>query len=259
MAKLFNKFQLAAELEKLIVEADEYLVLISPYFKLNDVVKEAMSKHKDNKEFHLVVVYGKNEEDKRKSLSDEDLLFFKEFENVEIRYHKRLHAKIYLNDEKCLITSMNLHDYSWKENIEVGIMTKSGVKDFARDLLHAVSGLVEKSLDAQAAEFVQYIVDKSQIEFEKKVKTKNYLFGLIKTAGDTEVVMDTRRTGYCIRTGKAIPLNRLRPFSKEAYELWAMYENPDYREKYCHECGKPSGTSMARPVCYECYKKMSNS
>ncbi len=256
MAQLLNRFQLARELELLITEAEDFLVLISPYFKLNKTLINALNKHKDNKDFALVIVYGKNEEDKRKSLCDEDLAFFKTFPNVEIRYHKRLHAKIYLNEHKCLITSLNLHDYSLKENIEVGILTKSRPLDILRGFARSLSkSIVSDSLDSQASEFAEYIVEKSTLEFQKEVKIEKRFFGLFSKVGESEVLLEKSRTGFCIRTRQVIPLNPKHPYSSTAYKSWQVYNNAAYKEKYCHSCGKDHPSSMARPDCPDCYKK----
>lgn len=256
MPQLFDRFQLADELESLIKGAKEYLILISPYFKLNKELVEALNTHKENKNFELVIVYGKNVEDKRKSLCDDDMEFFKSFPNVEIRYHKRLHAKIYLNEQKCLITSLNLHDYSLKENIEVGILTKSRPFDVLRGLAKTLSNnLIQNSLDKQAADFAEYIVNKSTPEFQKAVKLQKRFFGLFTTAGESEVLMEKSRTGFCIRTRQVIPLNSNRPYSAAAYESWQVYNNFNYKEKYCHSCGKDYAATMARPNCQECYTK----
>ena len=56
--------------------------------------------------------------------------------------------------------------------------------------------------------------------------------------------------GYCIRTGARIPFDIKRPFSYEAYQTWAIFENWNYRENYCHKTGKESNgrTSMANPI-----------
>jgi len=56
--------------------------------------------------------------------------------------------------------------------------------------------------------------------------------------------------GYCIRTGEKIPYDTKRPFSYEAYQTWAIFENWNYRENYCHKTGVNSNgkTSMAKPV-----------
>ncbi|MFV8346878.1 hypothetical protein [Flavobacterium sp. ZB4P13] len=59
--------------------------------------------------------------------------------------------------------------------------------------------------------------------------------------------------GFCIRTGVKIPFDVKRPFSLEAYYLWANFENWNYRENYCHKTGENSNgrTSMAEPILYK--------
>jgi hypothetical protein len=241
MPKFLNRFQLTEELEKIISEAKESLILISPYFKLNDLIIKALEKHKLKNKFSLIIVYGKNEENKQKSLSDSDLDFFKSFNNVEIRYHKRLHAKIYVNEYNCLLTSMNLHDFSMKENIEFGILTKSS--------------FLPGSLDSEAYQFCEYIVEKSQIEFKKEVQKKKSFFGLFTKYGNAVVEVEEKRNGYCLRYGTRIQYNPAHPYSIEAYHSWNQYKNFDYIEKYCHSCGCQYKTTMCRPLCNDCYNK----
>ncbi len=254
MPKFLNRFKLTEELCILVNEAEEILILISPYFKLNPDLRFLMSQHKKKENFQLIIVYGKNEEDKRKSLSDDDLQFFQSFPNVQIRYHKRLHAKMYANDDKCLMTSMNLHDYSMNENIEFGILTKFKTLDILTGIASAFTNKIDDSLDAQAMEFVYYIIDKSTLEFEKAVKKEKRFFGLISKTVGTEITVNKSRTGYCIRTKESIPLNIQAPYCNNAYQVWAKYENPNFTESYCHGCGKRHPSSMAYPLCKECYK-----
>lgn len=58
--------------------------------------------------------------------------------------------------------------------------------------------------------------------------------------------------GYCIRTGAKIPFNPQKPFTYDAYQTWAIFENWNYRENYCHRTGRESHgrTSMANPILY---------
>jgi len=256
MAKFLNRFQSTDALKSIILEADRQLILISPYVKLNKELKEALLTHKNKPELELIVVYGKNEEDKRKSISDEDYGFFKSFSNISIRYHKRLHAKMYANDLQCLTTSMNLHDYSLRENIETGVLTEFKLLDLANNFLSFVAPkLFTDSLDTQAMEFVEYIVEKSTIEFERKAKKETSWFGLSASYAEGEISIDKARNGFCIRTKESIPFNPSRPYSKTSFEIWANYgSNKNFEENYCHKCGKPNKSSMAKPVCYNCYK-----
>ena len=67
-------------------------------------------------------MFGKNEQDPSKSMKLEELDFFKEFSNIEIKYEKRLHAKYYANDYSAILTSMNLYSHSQDNNIEAGVI-----------------------------------------------------------------------------------------------------------------------------------------
>jgi hypothetical protein len=245
MAKFLNRFELTDELHRIIEGAKEYLILISPYIKLTDSIKRSLSKHKSDSKFELIVIYGKNEVDKSRSLNDFDMDFFKSFSNVKIAYHKRLHAKMYVNEFNCLLTSMNLHEYSMKENIEFGILTHPKLIDRVRG-----------SLDRDTTDFAEYIIEKSTIEFEKKVKKEKSFFGLFTKYGDSEIKIEKSRYGYCIRTGIQIPFNPSQPYSGDAFHSWNQYKNPDYKEKYCHQCGEDYSTSMRMPVCNNCYNNI---
>ena len=232
------------------------MILISPYIKLSYELKRVLEAHRNKPKLELTIVYGKNEEDKRRSISDDDYDFFKTFSSVSIRYHKRLHAKMYANDFHCLITSMNLHDYSLKENIETGILTQFRSRSFASKLLSPIAPkLFIGTLDIQAKEFVHYIVNKSTIEFERRCKRERSMFGLVTAYSEGQVSVDKARTGYCIRTKETIPFNPTRPYSKAAYDIWVIYGNINYKERYCHACGNENPSTMIKPVCDECIRK----
>src|SRR6476661_2671829 len=142
MAKLIDRFKVHEQLIELIDSADEQLIFISPYIKLHDDYKEALLARKGDHKLAITVVFGKNAEDKGKSLLNVDLQFFKQFPNIQIRYCERLHAKIYANDFNSLVTSMNLHKFSAEENIEVGILCKGSLLGGVMDLVNAITGNV---------------------------------------------------------------------------------------------------------------------
>lgn len=256
MPKFLNRFGATDALTTIILEADRQLILISPYIKLNQDLKNALNTHLSNPKLEITVVYGKNEEDNRKSISDEDYRYFQTFSNISIRYHKRLHAKIYANDKQCLTTSMNLHNYSLKENIESGILTEFKLIDIAGSLLSLVAPKVFKeSLDSQAMDFVEYIIDKSTTQFERNGKKESSLFGLKHSYSEGDITVNKSRTGYCIRTKKVIPFNVTHPYGREAYESWQSHgANKNYQENFCHQCSKNNPSTFARPICIDCYR-----
>jgi hypothetical protein len=216
------------------------------------LLKKALQKHKDKKDFFLTIVYGKNEEDSRMSLSENDLDFFKGFQNVEVRYHRRLHAKLYANDFDCLITSMNLHTYSMNENIEVGVLLRMNI---LKDLGSILSSKISNSPEDQARGFAEYVIEKSELRFSRHTNKEKHFFGLVTTYSEPVVERDKKRTGFCIRTKTSIPYNPKQPYCNEAYTVWLKWKDENYKEKYCHGCGKETASSMAKPLCRECWSK----
>ncbi len=219
MAEILDRFEVNKALIDIINNADKEILLISPYIKLNIPLKQALLKHKSKNDFRLTVVYGKNEEDNRSSLSDGDLNFFKDFSNVTIKYHKRLHAKLYANDFDTLITSMNLHSYSMNENIEVGILLQMNL---LRDIGSALSSFIGNSLENQARGFAEYVITKSEVHFQKEAKKQKSFFGLMTTYEAPEVIREKQRCGYCIRTAKPIPFDVKHPMVGSVQKLVAF-------------------------------------
>lgn len=60
------------------------------------------------------------------------------------------------------------------------------------------------------------------------------------------------QSGFCIRTGEPIPFDPTRPFTWQSFQTWNQFSNPDFKEKYCHCCGKNWNTTKRHPLCHEC-------
>lgn len=264
MAIFLPHDELRKELLRLFEEAEGFLMIVSPFIKLDQKLKRCIEKKQSDKNFHLLVLYGKNESDVSKSLGLEDLTFFKQFQNVEIRYHPDLHAKYYANENNSIVTSLNLHQFSLRNNIE------SGVK-FERRLFG-----VDNRNDDKAFEYFSGVFEDSDEYYIKHIEEKRRFFGLFKgtesvkvDVDETNVIYKTNQKvkpsfeskssdvhiGYCIRTGVRIKFNMEKPFSKEGYDSWVRFSNPDYSEGFCHFSGKPSSgqTSFNKPVLREHY------
>jgi len=126
-----NKFITGKKLESavydIIWQAEKTLLIVSPYIRLDYYFKELFDHHQNNPEVHIVLVFGKNETAVNRSLSKNDFDYFKKFPNISIIYVSNLHAKYYGNERKGVITSINLHDHSFKNNIEFGIYSERTV------------------------------------------------------------------------------------------------------------------------------------
>lgn len=257
-----------AEIGKIFENADSQLILISPYIKLHHRYADELKSKVDNDKLSITIVFGKNEKDLTKSLTLDDLNFFKQFPDIEIRYEKRLHAKFYANEAAQILTSMNLYDFSQDENIEAGIKTEfSNLGNLASKI---VSG--EKSLDQEAWDYFNKVIDNSELLFKNVPEYESALLGLTKRykgfknevdkisehfskqpaakSYTAKAIVTEAVLGFCIRTGEQIPFNIQKPYSDKAYKSWAQYKNPNYKEKFCHKTGQPSNgnTSMAKPI-----------
>jgi hypothetical protein len=251
MAQFVADEELVSALSSIIKDAREELILISPYIKLHDRIKDDLKNKKEDLDLKVIVVFGKNDDDLTKSLSTADLGFFTALPNIEIRYKKNLHAKYYANEKNALITSMNLHSYSSNSNKEAGILTKT--PGLLKSLIKTGN-----SIDEDAYKYFANLLDSSNLFFlkEPEFEEKNFGFSVkhigFKVDDHLPQCYKKTRNGYCIRTGVEIPFNPKQPYSSSAYESWAKYKNSDYKEKFCHKTGKPSDgkTSMKSPILF---------
>lgn len=114
MAKVLNTSGTNYYLEELIKSATERLILISPFLKLNDRMKELLA-DKDRLKIDVRIVYGKSE------LHPEEINWLKELIYIRTSFCKNLHAKMYINENSCIITSLNLYEFSMINNNEIGV------------------------------------------------------------------------------------------------------------------------------------------
>lgn len=117
MAKFLNTSATNYFLEELIKNAKDKVILISPFLKLNDKIKELLT-DKDRLKIDVRIVYGKSE------LQPEEMNWLKELNYVRTSFCKNLHAKCYINEEMSIITSLNLYEFSQVNNNEMGVLIK---------------------------------------------------------------------------------------------------------------------------------------
>lgn len=115
MTKFLNTSAINYFLEELIKDAKDRLILISPFLKLNDRIKELLE-DKNRLKIDVRIVYGKSE------LQPNEINWLKGLAYVRTSYCKNLHAKCYLNEEICIISSLNLYEFSQVNNNEMGVL-----------------------------------------------------------------------------------------------------------------------------------------
>ncbi|MBE4466720.1 DNA repair protein [Vibrio parahaemolyticus] len=188
MAKFLNTSATNYYLEELIKNASERLILISPFLKLNDRIRELLE-DKDRLKIDIRIVYGKSE------LQPDEINWLKGLSFVRTSFCKNLHAKCYMNESSCIITSLNLYEFSQVNNNEMGIFIDRDVdadiykdsyeeaqriiriSDEVRISLEKVQAAVLETVNNEESEPEQ---DKNKITSSKlakkhKLKTEDFL------------------------------------------------------------------------------------
>lgn len=238
MAKFINTRKAVSEIEDLIKNAGERLILVSPYLKLSKDFKELLT-YRNSKDKITTVIFGKQE------LNPDEMKFLQGLRFVILKYNEDLHAKCYVNDDKMVITSLNLYEFSMANNKEMGVLIdKNDPADshLFEDAFKEVDYINQTSqrfeLNAPKPTFTKQTDNKSSNEKSASIPTTN-------------------GKGFCIRTGVEIPFNVEKPLSYDAYKKWNEFGDPDYPEKFCHYSGEPSNgeTSVSRPILKKNWKK----
>ena len=115
MAKFLNTSGANYYLEEIVRLAHDRLILISPFLKFNDHIRELLQE-KNRTKIDVHVVFGKNE------LQPEEINWLRTLTSVRTSFCRNLHAKCYLNEELCIVTSLNLYDFNQANNNEMGIL-----------------------------------------------------------------------------------------------------------------------------------------
>ena len=127
MAKFLNTSATNYFLEEIIKSAKDRLVLISPYLRVNERIKELLE-DKNRLKIDVRLVYGKND------LQPTEMNWLKDLTYIRTSFCKNLHAKCYLNEETAIITSLNLYEFSQVNNNEMGVLiSRQDDSDLYRD------------------------------------------------------------------------------------------------------------------------------
>ena len=236
MAKFLTTTGVSYRLEEIIKGAKERLVIISPYLRINERIKELLE-DKNRMKIDVRVIYGKSE------LRPEENNWLGSMDSIRTSICNNLHAKCYLNENEALLTSMNLYEFSQVNNNEMGILI---TRDEEQDLYDEIK---EESMRlVRVSEEIRVTVAKVEPETAGKAATK-------RARREPRQDMAKPERGFCIRCKAELPSNPTQPYCSRCYASWRRFNNEEYEEKHCHTCGKEHGASMLKPVCIACYRK----
>ena len=231
--------------------ARKHLVVICPFLKINEKLRNSFESA-IKRDVKLTVIYGKTDLDK------DTYEWLKGLPYCNIGFLKNLHAKLILNEEAAVMSSMNLYEFSQVNNEELGMFAwlKDGKSEY-RDLLYEAIRLI----NASTKQFGKWDIEDIDKPLRGTVRKETFFIPVKEICGD--IVIDSpapskeeKRICHCIRCGRAIPSNHEFVYCGRCFESWKQYYNTKYVEKegFCYICGKPNVVSAERPACVECYK-----
>lgn len=115
MAKFLNTSAANYYVEEIIRQATDRLTLLTPALKLNDRIKELLE-DRNRLQIEVRLIFGKNE------LQPDEITWLRGLTFLRTSYCKNLHAKCYMNESLCIVTSLNLCDFSQVNHNEIGIL-----------------------------------------------------------------------------------------------------------------------------------------
>ena len=238
MAEFLTTTGISSQLEEIIKSANERLWLISPFLKVTPRIKELLEeKANPNSNVNVCIIYGKRD------LKREEDTWLKSLTSVEIRFRESLHAKCYFNEDKALITSMNLYEFSQVNNDEMGILVSS---EMDSDIYNEILGESER-------------IKRNSKLIQEGAKPKALAKGKERAAAKVPPRRFQPSTGvptygFCIRCKVDLRAKPTQPYCNSCYATWKRYSNPEYEENNCHICGNEYGATLLKPLCVACYR-----
>lgn len=223
------------QIENIIMEAKSKLILLSPFLQISKTLFERL-KDASKKGVNIKIIYGKDE------LKPNEKNSLAALTNIELFYHENLHAKCYFNETKMVITSMNMYQFSENNNREMGILIDA----------KAESELFQKAVN-EALSIIEHSevipLNKSNREYYNQRPSKN-------STDKTVQANKPPKLGYCLRCEARVPYDPNKPYCKDCFSSWVVYQNPTYNESVCHCCGEfTNPINMGKPLCYKCNKQ----
>lgn len=136
MAKLLNRKQLVHHIRQMLFDTNQFVYLICPYINLNKdeyLIKAFKVANERGVPVHLIYSKGFDKNQGHEKL--------KQFPMIEISYIAELHMKVYISEKSAIVSSLNLHDFSIKNNLECGIFI-----DKNEDLWREVYDMIKKDI-----------------------------------------------------------------------------------------------------------------
>lgn len=245
MVEFLGTSRISVELEQIIGNAEERLVIVSPYLKVDPRIIEHLE-DAAKRGVSIRVIHGKrelrsNEKSRLQPLSSVP-------SGLELCFRENLHAKLYMNESKAILTSMNLHEFSLRFNDEMGILVSLETDPVLyRDIKKETDRIYSHSKVSPSAPALATSAKEVAAQTEFRPVSE-------RTQTVTERPLGIPYHGFCIRCKNIVPLETLKPYCSRCFAQWSKYGNIEFEDRYCHVCGDYRTTTTRKPLCLRCYR-----
>ena len=236
MARFLTTTGVSYHLEEIIKGAEERLVIISPFLRINERIK-SLFEDRDRLKIDIRVVYGKSE------LQPAETNWLESMDSIRTSFCKNLHAKCYLNESQALLTSMNLYEFSQVNNHEMGVLVVREEEPQLYEEIRQESMRIVRTSDEIRVTVARVDTAKKAEQTSKRKRPKK------------RSSRQKPDNGFCIRCQGTLPADPAKAYCKRCYQIWNRYKNRDYKEKHCHLCGSDHAATLSKPACAKCYRK----
>jgi hypothetical protein len=224
---VFVDSEVSIQILGVIDQARQHIVIVSPYLDMwqhaQNAIGRAVKRGVD------VRIFLRDDQD-RPPLEQIQWLVNN---GVKVFAVQRLHAKIYMNEQTVLLSSMNFTESSALNSLEIAYIVRDNEQS------QRIRGYVRNDITSSAVQ----------------VPSASDATSLTQHAQPVGHPPINVQLGFCIRCGQPRAFDPNRPLCDDCYDSWARYANEDYQEKFCHSCGHPAEVSYARPLCGPCYAR----
>ena len=213
MARFLTTTGVSYRLEEIIKGAEQQLVIISPFLRINERIK-SLIEDADRLRIDIRVVYGKGE------LEPKENNWLESINSIRTSFSKNLHAKCYLNENQALLTSMNLYEFSQVNNHEMGILVAREEEPELYDEIYQESMRIVRN-----SEEVRVTVERVSTTKKPQQTPKR------KARPKRPSSRQKPDSGFCIRCRETLPADPAKAYCKRCYrELEQVQEQRLQRE-----------------------------
>jgi hypothetical protein len=176
MAEFLNPKKIREFIPKLIESAERELVIISPYIQTSELIINLL-KEAEKRGVEITIVYKEND------VKEHERAKLKEIDNLNLLHHANLHSKCFYNEKYLIIGSMNLYEFSQRNNREMAVLFRR--TDDESINWNDRNSKDDESIFQDAITEIKCIINSSEFEKEsRETKTIGFEMDIIKTKYD---------------------------------------------------------------------------